>query len=153
MRPVLAALAVSACAHATAGERRVIERDLGDFAFRRFQKVEDIEFRVEGNPGVGWTAVYQRKDTLGRATVPHDAIAIAFVTEYERPGVRIDPAWLQGYRIKREKNVVVLTGAGDVWTLWPSSRFIVKVGQHSGRAVPDELVTAYRDAYPPDASP
>ena len=153
MRPVLVALAVSACAHAAAGERRVIEHDLGEFSYRRFQKVEDIEFRIEGNPGVGWTAVYQRRDTVGRPAVPPDAVAVAFVTEYARAGVHISPAWTQGYRIKRKKNVYVLEGSGDVWTLWPSSRFIVKVGQHTGRAVPGEIVTAYLDVYPPDSTP
>jgi len=153
MRPVLVALAVSACAHASAGQRRVIEQDLGDFAYRRFQKIEDIEFRIEGNPGVGWTAVYQRKDTLGRNAVPGEAIAIAFVTEYARAAVRIRADWMQGYQSHRDKNVYVLRGPGDVWTLWPSGRFIVKVGQHTGTRVPRELLTAYLEAYPPDSSP
>src|SRR5205807_3487241 len=98
MKPVLVGLAAVACAAASAGERRVIEHDLGGFSYRRFQKVEDIEFRIEGNPGVGWTAVYQRTDTLGQGSiVPAEAIAIAFVTEYTRGGLRVDSGRWTGY--------------------------------------------------------
>src|SRR5256885_14111257 len=121
MKPVLVGLAALACASASAGERRVIEHDVGDFSYRRFQKLEDIEFRIEGNSGVGWTAVYQRKDTLGGGSiVPVEAIAIAFVTEYDRGGVQVDARWLSGYQGERDKGVYVLRGQADVGAGWPS---------------------------------
>src|SRR5690349_24306581 len=78
--------ALVGCAHAELGERHVIEADVGDWVYRRYQKVEDIEFSVPGNSGVGHTAVYQTRETAGIQSVPRSAMAVAFVTEYENAG-------------------------------------------------------------------
>jgi len=153
---VLALVAAAACAHAQAGERRVIEGDLGEFTYRRFQKVEDIEIEMDGNPGVGFTAVYQHRDTVGRPQVPRSAVAVAFVTEYQRAEglARLLPDKLErlkGYRVKKDKQVYLLWGeAGDSWAFWPSKQFIVKVGGPETRDPPKALVKAYLEAYPSD---
>ena len=97
--------------------------------------------------------MYQRKDTVGGGSiVPVEAIAIAFVTEYDRGGVQVDPRWLSGYRVEQDKGVYVLRGQADVWAVWPSGRFIVKVGKRTGAKLPDPLLTAYLQAYPPDGA-
>jgi hypothetical protein len=146
-------LALCGCAHAELGERHVIETDVGDWVYRRYQKVEDIEFQVPNNAGVGHTAVYQTRETMGRVNVPRTAMAVAFVTEYERADdvkkwLDDKVQELKGYKIKKEKEFWRLAGDGDAWALWASGKYIVKVGVPDGTTPPDELIKAYRQVYP-----
>ena len=153
MNRVLVFAAFVGCAHAELSERHIIEVDVGDWVYRRYQKVEDIEFQVPNNSGVGHTAVYQTRDTMGRVNVPRSAMAVAFVTEYERAEdvkkyLEDKVQELKGYKIKKEKEFWRLSGDGDAWALWASGKYIVKVGVPDGTTVPTELVTAYRQVYP-----
>jgi hypothetical protein len=145
--------ALLGCAHAELGERHVIEADVGDWVYRRYQKVEDIEFQVPNQNGVGHTAVYQTRETAGRKNVPRTAMAVAFVTEYENGtgvGAALDEKVqeLKGYKIKKEKEFWRITGDGDAWVLWASGKYIVKVGVPEGSDVPKDLIKAYRQVYP-----
>ena len=153
MNRALVLAAIVGCAHAELSERHIIEVDVGDWVYRRYQKVEDIEFQVPNNSGVGHTAVYQTRDTMGRVNVPRSAMAVAFVTEYERAEdvkkyLEDKVQELKGYKIKKEKEFWRLSGDGDAWALWASGKYIVKVGVPDGTTVPTELVTAYRQVYP-----
>ena len=153
MYRVLVIAAVVGCAHAELSERHVIEADVGDWVYRRYQKVEDIEFSVPNAGGVGHTAVYQTRETMGRPNVPRTAMAVAFVTEYESAtevAKTLDDKvqQLKGYKIKKEKEFWRITGDGDAWALWASGKYIVKVGVPEGSEVPKELIKAYRQVYP-----
>jgi hypothetical protein len=153
---------LGACGHAAppVPDRRVLDRDLGNYVYRRFQKVEDIEFPVQGNPGIGYTAVYQLRSTVGDRAVPRSALAVAFVTEYERPAGLAEAlptrlGKLDGYEKKTVKvsgqKVMLLVGAGgDAWAVWPSSRYLVKVGGPEAREAPPGVLEAYLDQYPSD---
>jgi len=146
-------LALCGCAHAELSERHVIESDVGDWVYRRYQKVEDIEFSVPNNSGIGHTAVYQTRETMGHTTVSRTAMAVAFVTEYERADdvkKTLDGKVqeLKGYKIKKEKEFWRITGEGDAWALWASGKYIVKVGVPDGTQAPAELIKAYRQVYP-----
>jgi hypothetical protein len=135
--------------------RYVLEHDAGDFAYRRYQRVLDVEVPVPGNPASGYTATYLRRGVQSAV-----AIATAFVTVYDRaPSLSAEVherlAKLARYRIS-----VVELGGGNVWLLdggpnerwaaWVSSRYLVKLGAPAGQEFPDTLVGAYMDLYPSD---
>jgi hypothetical protein len=154
----VALLATISCAHAEVPARRVVERDVGNWVYRRFQKVEDIEVVVPGNAGTGFTAIYQTRETVGRPTVPGKAIAVAFVTEYERPAQVAETLTekvgkLEDYRNRRDRIkgndvIVVESAGGEIWVFWPSGRYLVKVGGRDLGQVPADLVTSYLALYP-----
>jgi hypothetical protein len=156
---ILAAALAFGCAHDAPPPDRVVQEDIGDWAYRRFQKVEDIEIVLPGNPGVGFTAVYQRRETVGKPQVGRSDLAVAFVTEYEHAqGLAGEIAErvhkLEGYKVKADKRggvkVLVLTGDGDAWAFWPSRNFLVKVGGPETRDPPTPLIKAYGALYPSD---
>ena len=153
LAPIAAVLVGSVACATAAPPRHVMERDLGQYAFRRYQKVLDVEFRIEGNPGVGHTATYVFR--------PGDAIsfATAFVTVYEKPTalaaeVRDRVRALGTYEtevVKRDGEWVwQLDGGHDRWLLWVSGNRVVKLGGPPGRDVPEDLYEAYLDVYGSD---
>jgi hypothetical protein len=153
VRIVAAALLLSACG-ASLPARYVVEQDVGDFRYRRYQKVLDVEFPVEGNAAVGHTASYVRRDH-GDEVV----FATAFVTVYERPRalvaeVRDRLESLGTYEIRvRElagEHVWWLDGGSDSWALWVSGRHLVKLGAPRGEEIPEDLADAYTGLYPSD---
>ena len=153
VRIVAAALLLSACG-ASLPARYVVEQDVGDFRYRRYQKVLDVEFPVEGNAAVGHTASYVRRDH-GDEVV----FATAFVTVYERPRalvaeVRDRLEGLGTYEIRvRElagEHVWWLDGGSDSWALWVSGRHLVKLGAPRGEEIPEDLADAYTGLYPSD---
>ena len=75
MRTLLVvALGLSAACGASIPTLFVVEKDLDDFSYRRYQHVLDVEFQVAGNPAEGHTATYFRRGGSGVV------IATAFVT-------------------------------------------------------------------------
>jgi hypothetical protein len=153
----MAVLAGAACAHAGVPDGRVLNRDLRDWVYGgRFQKVEDVQIVLAGNAAVGFVAIYQRRDTVGRRDVPRTALVVAFVTEYERAGgvasaLLENLANQEGYREWRDRHVLRLIGTmGDSWAFWPSGRFVVKVGALAGKEPPGEVLSAYLSLYPSD---
>ncbi|MDW8364062.1 MAG: hypothetical protein RMK74_16865 [Myxococcales bacterium] len=133
--------------------RWVVERDLGEWRFRRYQRVLDVEFPIEGNPAVGHTAAYVRRGPRGSTW------ATAFVVVYERPAglvaeVREALDSLSAYTVRvgrlEGENVWLLEGDAERWALWVSGRVLVKLGAPPGAPIPEEIAEAYTDRYPSD---
>lgn len=147
------ALLLAACGP-TLPRRHVIERDVGDYAYRRYQRVLDVELRLPDNDAVGHTATYVRRRADAVTT------ANAFVTVYERPRglaaeVRDAVEGLGTYEaeiVERDgHHVWRLDGGGDRWLLWVSGRRVVKLGAPDGEDdVPEALYEAYLSLYPSD---
>jgi hypothetical protein len=134
--------------------RYVLERDIGDFQYRRYQKVLDVEFPVEGNAGVGHTASYVR-----RGHTEEVAFATAFVTVYEKPAslvaeVRDRLDTLGTYEVTVGElsggRVFWLDGGDDRWALWVSGRYVVKLGAPRGEEIPNNIASDYMGIYPSD---
>ncbi len=136
-------------------DRFVVERDLGDFQYRRYQKVLDLEFPVEGNPGVGHTASYVRRGS-GRDVV----FATAFVTVYDHAASltaevadRLDSLGTYDVTVGELEgdNVWWLDGGEDRWALWVSGKYVVKLGAPRGEEIPEDIAEEYVDTYPSDS--
>ncbi len=131
--------------------RAVIERDIEDWSFRRYQKVLDVEFPVAGVRAVGHTASYLHRRGA------NVEVAIAFVTVYARARglaaeLRRQLGTLTGYErrvLERHGEYVWRLDGGDVWYVWVSGSRIVKVGSPAGEP-PDSLLEAYLDLYESD---
>ena len=134
--------------------RYVLERDIGDLSYRRYQRVLDVELPVAGNPAVGHTATYVRRS--GRREIPYVNV---FVTVYERPAglgaeVRRQVRSLGSYDV----SVVDVGGRawsldggeGDRWVLWVSGPRVVKVGGVAEDALVRAVVSEYMGLYPSD---
>ncbi len=140
--------------------RGVIEGDVGDWKFRRYQEVLDVEVWVEGNRGQAYTASYARGDAEKVNRLTDRDIATAFVTRYERPdGVLRETvkfvrrlAQESGYQVEEAKvsgvRVVMITGHGEAWALWAAPGHVVKIGGHGRENVPEGLVDSYGARYP-----
>lgn len=135
-------------------DRLVIERDLGPFAYRRYQKTLDVEVAIPGNPAVGHTATYVRRDQ-GRTV----SFATAFITAYDKAASLTAEAkeQLQGlsYRFAVADlgpgNAWMLeSGKNERWVVWVSGRHLVKLGAPAGEPVPEELIDAYMSRFPSD---
>jgi len=144
---------LSACG-ASQPDRFVVEHDLGEFTYRRYQKVLDVEFPVEGNTAVGHTASYVRR-SHGRSVI----FATAFVTVYEQSAslaaeVRDQLDTLGTYRVRvgelEGDYVWWLDGGDDRWALWVSGGHVVKLGAPRGEDIPEDIAEAYMDIYPSD---
>jgi hypothetical protein len=135
--------------------RYVLERDAGDFAYRRYQRVLDVEVPVPGNAATGYTATYLHRG--GRGDV---AIATAFVTVYDHPASLSAEVHERLSALARYRISVIELGGGNVWLLdggpnerwaaWVSGRYLVKLGAPAGRDFPEALAGAYMDVYPSD---
>ncbi len=135
--------------------RFVIERDLGDLSYRRYQRVLDVELPVEGNAAVGHTATYVRR--TDEAGVPY---VNAFVTVYDHaPGLaaeiraHIDSLASYEHRVVDVEGgrAFALDGGGsDRWWLWVSANRVVKIGGSADEALARRVVSAYMGLYPSD---
>lgn len=134
--------------------RYVLEKDVGNYKFRRYQQVLDVELPIDGNEAVGHTATYVR----GGKTI---RVAPVFVTVYQKPAgltesVRQSLRAMQAYTFDITKQngayVYRMRGeAGDSWLLWVSGPHLVKLGAPEGeKEVPEELLESYLDQYPSD---
>jgi hypothetical protein len=139
--------------------RFVLERDVGDWRYRVYQRVLDVEIAIEGNPAVGHTATYVRRPDGRSSAVP---FANVFVSVYERP----DGLAAEVHRQVRalgsyEPSVRAIGGGyahyldggpGDRWALWVSSRYVVKIGGEV-EELPADIVATYMSIYPSDLDP
>lgn len=136
-------------------KRFVVESDLGEQVFRRYQHVLDVEFPVEGNAAEGHTATYIRR------TEDQDVrFTTAFVTVYAKSKglaaeIKSRIGTLGTYDVKvRElagENVWWLDGGEDRWAIWVSGRYVVKLGAPPGKKkIPEDVLEAYLDLYPSD---
>lgn len=148
------ALAFGAACAPKLPPRFVTEKDVGDYKFRRYQQVLDIELAIEGNPAVGHTATYVKGGKVIRV-VP------VFITVYQRAGsltenVRQRLRSMSGYNFEVAKlhgeYVYRMQGeSGDHWLLWVSGADLVKLGAAEAETdPPEELLKLYLDQYPSD---
>lgn len=155
MRPTaaLVLLTLLGCA-SSLPPRYVVERNLGDYEYRRYQRTLDVEFRVPNNPAEGHTAAY----VAGTSESGRVRVATAFVTVYERGTglaayVKAQIEGLGSYesRVVRESGEYVwsLDGGDDRWLVWVSGRHVVKLGAE-GQDVPDDVADRYLSLYPSD---
>lgn len=140
--------------------RGVVEADVGDWRFRRYQEVLDVEVWVDGNRGVAYTATYARGAAERVNRLTDEDIATAFVTRYDRPdGVLRETvkfirrlAQEAGYQVEETKvggvRVVVITGHDEAWAMWAAPKHVVKIGGHGRAKVPEGLVSTYGERYP-----
>ncbi len=146
-------LALGACAPKLP-PRYVVEKDVGNYKFRRYQQVLDVELAIDGNPAVGHTATYVR----GGKTI---RVAPVFITVYQQAKGLTETARqrlrsMDGYSFEIQKlqgeYVYKMRGkAGDTWLLWVSGPQLIKLGAPEGeREVPEELLSLYLDQYPSD---
>jgi len=135
--------------------RYVVEHDVGHLSYRRYQRVLDVEFPVQGNDAVGHTATYVRRSDRGEPPYVN-----VFVTVYDHPAslsaeVRHQVQSLESYDIAVEdvgggRAWRLDGGTDDRWTIWVSSRFVVKIGGNAGAELMHEVVSAYMGIYPSD---
>jgi hypothetical protein len=157
----VAASLVAACGGRPPPPRRgVVEADVGDWKFRRYQEVLDVEVWVDGNPGVAYTATYARGEAERRSRLTDEDIATAAVTRYDRDDgvVRETVKFVRrlaedgGYQVEEARmagiRVVLITGHGETWAMWAAPRHVVKIGGHGRDSVPAQLVGRYADRYP-----
>lgn len=141
-------------------KRGVVEKDLGSWLFRRYQKVLDIEVYVAKNPGVGYTASYVRKAAEKSGHLEEHDIVNAVVVRY-RSNVGILRSLIvfarrlaqeSGYTVEERRlggvRVIQVKGHGESWALWPAPRHVVKVGGRAVTSIPSSLVEQYAERYP-----
>jgi hypothetical protein len=147
------ALFTGACA-SSLPPRYVIEHDLDGYAYRRYQKSFDIEIPVADNAATGHTAAYLRRDA--------DDVAVytAFVTVYAHaaslaaeardalarmPGYTLTPGELAGQSVW-----MLASNDPERFCVWPSGRYLVKLGAPKSAPFPDAIANAYASLYPSD---
>jgi hypothetical protein len=160
--PCLAVLAIGlACGGRPPPPKRgVVEGDLGEWKFRRFQPVLDVEVWVENNKAEAFTASYIREEAEKRGRIEDRDLVNVFVTRYEKDtGVLRETvkfvrrlASEAGYTVDEGKvggvRAVTITGNGEAWVLWAAPRHVVKVGGRNRDDVPSGVVESYGDRYP-----
>ncbi|MGF1464866.1 MAG: hypothetical protein ACFCGT_01930 [Sandaracinaceae bacterium] len=141
--------------------RYVVERDIGAWTYRRYQRVLDVEIAIAGNPAVGHTATYVRRPSRRSTRVPFVTV---FVTVYEEPTglsaeVRRQVRGLSTYEAAVDARHgayawALDAGPGDRWVLWVSRNRVVKVGTSEElEAPPPDIVATYLGLYPSDLGP
>lgn len=135
--------------------RYVVERDIGSLSYRRYQRVLDVEFPVEGNDATGHTATYVRRSSRGE--VPYVNV---FVTAYaSAPGltaeIRRQVRTLGSYEVSVAdvgggRAWSLDGGDGDRWVVWVSGSHVVKVGGVADEALVRSVVSEYMGVYPSD---
>jgi len=149
-----AAVAIACACGSDLPARYVIERDVGSFRYRRYQKTLGVEFVVPDNPAQGHTATYLLRSGA------RVSVATAFVTVYTRAPalaaeVRERLQALSRYRLTVQElggdHAWVLDGGPDErWAVWVSGRYVIKLGAPVGERFPEGLVDEYMAAYPSD---
>ena len=141
-------------------KRGVIESDVENWGFRRYQSVLDVEVWVAKNRAVAHTASYARKSSEKKGRLDDTDVINAFVTRYkEKQGVRRALvvfvrrlAQQSGYKIEEKKisgvKLFDVVGPAERWVFWPAKRHVVKLGGRGIKSVPKGLIGAYAKRYP-----
>ncbi|HEU0033506.1 MAG TPA: hypothetical protein VFQ53_22900 [Kofleriaceae bacterium] len=142
-------------------KRLVVESDVGSWKFRRFQgPLLDIEVWVDGNKGEAYSASYITASSEKTGHIEDKDLVNVTVTRYERPdGVLRETVKLvrrlaaeKGYQVNEKKiegvRALAITGPSETWVMWPSGKYVVKVGGQGRDGVPDSVVESYGDRYP-----
>ena len=162
MRLLLIAVIVSACGgKPPVPKRLVVEGDVGSWKFRRFQgPLLDIEVWVDGNKGEAYSASYITETSEKTGRIADKDLVHVTVTKYEKPeGVARETVKLvrrlaaeKGYQVDEKKlkgvRTLRITGPSETWVMWPSGKYVVKVGGQGRENVPEGVVSSYGDRYP-----
>lgn len=151
----------SACGGNTKPPKRgVIEADVDNWGFRRYQSVLDVEVWVAKNGAVAHTASYARKTSEKKGHIDDNDVINAFVTRYkEKGGVRRALlvfarrlAQQSGYKATEKKisgvRLIEIVGPNERWVFWSAKRHVVKLGGRGAKGVPSDLIDAYAERYP-----
>ena len=141
--------------------RGVVEADLGSWKFRRFQgPLLDVEVWVDGNKGEAYSASYITADAEKRGRIEDKDLVNVTVTAYEKPdGIVRETVKLvrrlaaeKGYQVDEQKiegvRALTITGPGEAWVMWPSTRHVVKVGGQGRSSVPSSMIERYGERFP-----
>jgi hypothetical protein len=142
-------------------KRLVMEGDVGSWKFRRFQgPLLDIEVWVDGNKGEAYSASYITESSEKRGQIDEKDLVNVTVTRYERKdgvvretvklvrrlaaekGYQVDEKMIEGVR------ALSIVGPSEMWVVWPSGNYVVKVGGQGRENVPGSMVESYGDRYP-----
>ncbi len=162
MRLLLIAVIVAACGgKPPVPKRLVVEGDVGSWKFRRFQgPLLDIEVWVDGNKGEAYSASYITESSEKTGRIADKDLVNVTVTKYEKPdGVVRETVKLvrrlaaeKGYQVDEKKlkgvRALRITGPSETWVMWPSGKYVVKVGGQGRENVPEGMVGSYGDRYP-----
>lgn len=152
--------AFCACGGHPPPARGVVEADVGDWKFRRFQPVLDVEVWVENNKAEAFTASYVANAAENRGRVEDRDVVNVFVSRYEKDdGVLRETVKLarrlaaeQGYQVDENDisggRALMIHGHDETWVMWPANRTVVKIGGRGRNDVPDSIVSSYSDRYP-----
>lgn len=134
--------------------RFVLERDIGDYRYRRYQHVLDVEVPVQGNDASGHTATY-----LHSARGHGLTVTTAFVTVYRR-AASLAAELSDALHTLGTYDVAIAEVSGDyvwkveggqeTWLVWVSGQYIVKLGAPHGSDVPEDIADTYLGIYPSD---
>jgi hypothetical protein len=140
-------------------KRGVVESDVGDWKFRRYQPVLDVEVWVADNPAEAFTASYVDVEGEKRGVLRDQDVANVFVTRYQSSegvlretvkfvrklakdsGYQVDEDSIDGVRIFK------VVGNGESWALWAARKHVVKVGGKGRTTIATSLVEQYGDRY------
>lgn len=143
----------------TPPRRGVLERDVDDWGFRRYQSVLDIEVWVAKNKAVAHTASYARKSSEKKGRIEEQDVVNVFVTRYEKKrGIRRALvifvrrlAQQSGYKVRERElsgeRVFEVKGPNEYWVFWSARRHVIKMGGRGLESVPEDLVDAYEERY------
>lgn len=142
-------------------KRLVVESNIGSWKFGRFQgPLLDIEVWVEGNKGEAYSASYITESSEKRGKIEEQDLVNVIVTRYERTdGVVRETVKLvrrlaaeKGYEVNEKKiegvRTLAISGPNESWVMWPSGKYVVKVGGQGRTNVPSSVVESYGDRYP-----
>jgi hypothetical protein len=159
---VLVAVTLGACGgRPPVPKRLVVESDVGSWKFRRFQgPLLDIEVWVEGNKGEAYSASYITESSEKAGKIAEQDLVNVTVTKYEKSdGVVRETVRLvrrlaaeKGYQVNEKKiegvRTLAVVGPSETWVVWPSGKYVIKVGGQGRSDVPDKVVESYGDRYP-----
>ncbi len=161
---IVVALASSCGGRPPPPKRGVVEKNLGEWKFWRYQELLDVEVWVPGNMGVAHTASYVQRDAQ-RGKVRDEDVVHAFVTRYKtNKGIQARLlvfvrrlAREAGYLVEEDQvkktRMVKVSGHGELWVMWASGRHLVKLGGRARETVPNALISAYAERYPSALEP
>lgn len=163
MRSLLVVLVLAAaCGGAPPVPKRgVVEGDIGAWKFRRFQgPLLDVEVWIDGNKGEAFSASYITAEAEKRGRIEDKDLVNVIVTRYEKPdgvvretvklvrrlaqekGYQVDEAKIEGVR------ALTITGPAEAWVMWPSTKYVIKVGGQGRANVPSAMVEEYGERFP-----
>ena len=120
----------------------------------------DVEVWIDGNKGEAFSASYITNDAEKRGRIEDKDLVNVTVTRYEKPeGVVRETVKLvrrlaqeKGYQVEEAKiegvRALTITGPAEAWVMWPSTKYVVKVGGQGRTSVPSSMVESYGDRFP-----